>query len=228
MYTTRIFLTLTALLGPLNLWGEAGKIFFMIPLTTISEKQVYIPLIDALAQRGHEIVVASITKSKYTAKNNIREFVPLSYKEFVGDIFSDPFEARRSMGRYTSLAFTDYDFIIKGCERVYENPEFQKVLTEKFDLVFRNFWAGPCFNGPLFKFQAPFIILNTLIPVTEPFELTGARLPASVVPFAFGPARSFRMSFLERLENVLLDIHWTLFCTKSPRRKFHRILETSQ
>ncbi|CAG7730647.1 unnamed protein product [Allacma fusca] len=183
----------------------------MIPLTSISEKQIYIPLIDTLAERGHEVVVASITKSKYKSKN-IREFVPCTYEQFVGDAFADPIESRKQMGRYTSLSLSDFSFITNACEMVYNNPEFQKVLTEKFDLVFRNFFAGPCFNGALYKFQVPFIFLNTMIPFPEMYELTGARLPASFVPFALGPSRSIgKMSLLARLENVLLDIHWALY-----------------
>ncbi|CAG7720843.1 unnamed protein product, partial [Allacma fusca] len=207
----KIILTGALLLGQSIFWGEAAKIFFMIPVTTISEKNVYIPLIDALAERGHEVVVASITKSKYKSKN-IREFVPCRYDQFVGDGFADPIESRKQVGRYTSLALTEYGFITNACEIVYKNPEFQKVITEKFDLVIKNAWCGHCFNGVLYKLQAPFINFNTMIPYNEVNEQTGARIPASFVPFAMGPARSIgKMSLFARLENVLLDIHWTLF-----------------
>jgi glucuronosyltransferase len=207
-----IFLVVLFTLGQLCFRGEAAKIFFMIPLTSISEKQIYKTLIDALAQRGHEVVVASITKSSYKSKN-IREFVPTTYEETFGDEWSDPVESRKAMGRYSSLSLSDYGFVTDACERVFQNPEFQQVLTEKFDLVFRNLFFGSCFNGALYRLQAPFIILSTLIPFTEAYELTGARLPASFIPVPMGPPKSSKkMSFLERLENVLVDFHWTLFC----------------
>ncbi|CAG7682199.1 unnamed protein product [Allacma fusca] len=204
-------IALVLILGQSNVFTEGAKIFFMIPLSSISEKQIYIPLIDTLAERGHEVVVASVTKSKYKSKN-IREFVPCTYEQFVGSIFSDPIEARKQMGRYTSLSLTDHRFITNACEIVYNNREFQQILTEKFDLVIKNSFAGPCFNGAVYRLQAPFISFNTMIPVAEIFEQTGARLPASFVPFALGPSRSTgKMSLLARLENVLLDIHWALY-----------------
>ncbi|CAG7730694.1 unnamed protein product, partial [Allacma fusca] len=207
----KITVTAILILGQSLFSSEAAKIFFMIPLTTLSEKQVYIPLIDTLAERGHEVVVATITKSKYRSKN-IREFAPCTFKALFGDTFVDPIESRKQIGRYTSLALTEFSFVKNACEIVFNNPEFQNVLTEKFDLVIKNAFGGHCLNGAIYRFQAPFINFNTMIPYNEVNEQTGARIPASFIPFAMGPARSTgKMSFFARLENVLLDIHWTLF-----------------
>ena len=37
---------------------EAGKILFYIPLSTKSVKITFTPVLDALAERGHEVTVA--------------------------------------------------------------------------------------------------------------------------------------------------------------------------
>jgi glucuronosyltransferase len=61
---------------------------------------------------------------------------------------------------------------------------------------------------------APYIYFTTMIPFSYAYELTGAALPASFVPFPFGPPRTVRkLSFYDRMENALLDIHFALFST---------------
>ena len=96
-------------------YSEAARIFFMIPLTTASEKNVYVPLIDALAKRGHDVTVATVKKSNYESKN-IKEFVPLpNIDEFLGG-YSNPVDGRHE-GIMMWLTFSPELFETPCCRR---------------------------------------------------------------------------------------------------------------
>ena len=124
--------------------SEAARIFFMIPLTTASEKNVYVPLIDALAKRGHDVTVAAVKKSKYESKN-VKEFVPLpNIEDFLGD-FSSPVEGR-SEGMMVWFTLSPESFEAPSCEKVYDNAEFQRAISENYDLVVVNSYFQYCFT----------------------------------------------------------------------------------
>ncbi|CAG7786008.1 unnamed protein product, partial [Allacma fusca] len=207
----QVLLEISLLLALSNIFTpiQTAKIFFMIPLTTKSEKQPWFPLIDALGKRGHEITVASIVKSNYTSPN-VKEFISTDYESFLGDEFSNPIEVRKNSGRYFSLVM-DYDYAFKACHKVYANPEFQKAINQEYDLIFFNFFFQDCFLGILHKKQTPFIIFSSMLPYHYLWELAGSTLSPSFVPFALGPPRPLgKLSFRDRLENFLLDLHLKL------------------
>ena len=188
--------------------SEAARIFFMIPLTTASEKNVFVPLIDALAKKGHDVTVASVKKSKYESKT-IKEFIPLpNIDEFMGD-FSKPLEGR-SEGIMMWLTFSPELFEAPSCEKVYNDANFKRAINEKYDLVVVNSYFQYCFTPILHKLGAPFVVVSSSAPRNGVAAATGGVLPASFVPNPLIPMTA-DMNFGQRTLNFLFDTYWRLY-----------------
>ena len=180
----------------------------MIPLTTVSEKNGYIPLIDALGKRGHDVTVATIKKANYESKN-IKEFVPLpDLNDFLGS-FSKPLEGRDE-GLKLWLTFSPELFETPCCEKIYNDAEFQRAINGTYDLVVVNSLFQYCFTPILQKLAAPFVILSTWAPRSGTVAATGGVLPASFVPCPLIPMTA-NMNFWQRMFNFAFDTYWRLY-----------------
>lgn len=60
----------------------ASKILFLSPVATKSHKNVFDPLIDALATRGHELTVISPMKTSKVP--SVKEIVPVNLEGVMG------------------------------------------------------------------------------------------------------------------------------------------------
>ena len=105
------------------------------------------------------------------------------------------------------MAFFDITNILLLCDRIYENPEFQDFINQKYDLVIMNGFINNCFDGVIYKIGAPHILITTMAAPTFITEFTGNYLPSSFVPIPFFDF-SDNMSFKDRLLNGL--INWLL------------------
>jgi glucuronosyltransferase len=175
------------------------KILFLFPIASKSHKNVFDPLIMALAARGHELTVVTPFASKDLPKN-IKELIPLPALNIILPQFEDPFEMRKS-GKLTSV-FVNMDGILEGCHKVYQNAEFQEALAQNYDLVIQNGFANNCFDGAAHKVGAPHVIITTFAAPSFITEYTGNQLPSSFVPNPMF-AVTDRMTFLQRLTNWL-------------------------
>lgn len=174
---------------------------------SVSEKNVYVALIDELSKRGHDVTVATIKKSSYES-NNIREFAPLAnIEDFLGE-YSNPLDGRE-MGLLRWFTFPAGPEI-PCCEKIYQNPEFNRTIHEQFDLIVINSFFQYCFDAVIYKQKVPFIMVGTTAARTGTFAFTGDVLPASFVPNPLIPLSS-TMSFWERMLNLLFDSYWRLF-----------------
>ena len=188
--------------------SEAARLFFMIPLTTASEKNVYVPLIDALAKSGHDVTVAAVKKSKYESKN-ITEFVPLpNIDELLGG-FTKPVVAR-SKGIMMWLGFSPELAEAPSCEKVYNDTSFRRAINDTYDLVVVNSYFQGCFTPILTKLGAPFVVVSSSAPRSGTVAATGSVLPASFVPNPLIPMTA-HMNFGQRMFNFLFDTYWRLF-----------------
>ena len=175
------------------------RILFLFPIASKSHRNVFEPLINALAARGHDLTVVTPFRSK-NLPSNIKEVIPISAENILLAQFQDPFELRKS-GRIGTL-IVNMDSVLKGCHKAYENVEFQETIKQEYDLVIINGFVNTCFDGVLHKIGAPHIIITTMAAPSFITEFTGNHLPSSFVPnpfFAVGD----NMNFLQRV------INWT-------------------
>jgi glucuronosyltransferase len=180
---------------------NCANILFLLPIATKSHKNVFDPLIDALANRGHEVTVISPVKTSKLA--NVKEIIPLPLDEVMGSM-KDGFEIRREgrLSFFTSLNTTN---MARVCNHMYENKDVQWIMkNEQFDLIIVNGVMNHCAFGIIGHFKCPHIVLTTLPAPASLAKYFGNYFPLSVVPEPFLPF-SDRMSFSERTLNFLFS-----------------------
>jgi glucuronosyltransferase len=200
----RIHLLLTTLFTQQFAQLHAENILFLLPISSKSHKNVYDPLINALAEKGHNLTIVSSVNSSYKLPS-VHEIVPVTSAEVFAE-FLNPFEARKlsTLGRITQGA----DHWITICHKVYQNEDVQGLLKNgKFDLVIVNGIGNNCFYGMIPSFNAPSMALLTLPASNFNTERLGTHLPPSHVPMSFLDLTE-RMNFKQRTLNTV--IQWLL------------------
>ena len=168
-----------------------------------SHKNVAVPLMLGLADRGHNVTVASSFKTE--EHKNVRDIlVHQNFEYFPG---MNALDMRRK-GPLGMLSMNDTHFI-EYCHATYRNTEFMRLLNESFDLVYMDAFANDCLLGFIHKLGAPFIVISSLPVPGEISMYTGNRLPLSFVPHWLVPF-GHRMTFLERIINVFISTLSTL------------------
>ena len=193
-----VLVTTLCLLAVAN-FANSANILVVTPFGTKSHKNVFEPLLQALGQRGHKVTVIANTKSPNLGAN-VTEYVPMDINEIIGK-FPNGFEQRKK-GLFSS--FFDFNFVLEKCHTVFQDPEFNRLMNGKYDLVIFNAYLNVCFQGYLAKIGAPFAFVTSMAAPNTVTTRLGNWLPPSFVPNPFLPL-SERMTFLERAQNFLLD-----------------------
>ena len=188
-------MALIALLSALEAFS--GKVLVLAPLASQSHRNVMSGLYSGLAERGHEIVVVAAGNPSKPVKN-VKEIIFQENLNFFGNL--SMFELRRG-GPMLWLTI-DFSNLLDYCRKFYENPEVQKLLSEKFDLVMNDVIATQCPHGAIHKIGAPLISVVTAAASNALVRHTGNHLPASFVPDMFSPYTG-EMNFWQRTMNLL-------------------------
>ncbi|XP_021957851.1 UDP-glucuronosyltransferase 2B4 isoform X2 [Folsomia candida] len=179
----------------------ASKILFLSPVATKSHKNVFDPLIDALATRGHELTVISPMKTSKVP--SVKEIVPVNLEGVMGTM-KDAFELRQAgpLSFLTSINFTTIEFT---CNTMYEMEEVKWIMKhEKFDLIILNGMICQCAYGLVAHFKAPYMLVTTMPASAHLASSQGHRFPPSFVPEPYLPL-SQKMTFLERGLNLAVS-----------------------
>lgn len=201
--SSHLILVVITLLIALTNVALCSKILFLSPVATKSHKNVFDPLIDALARRGHELTVISPMKSSKV--DSVKEIVPADLEAVMGTM-KDAFLLREEgpLSFLTSINLTSIDIT---CTIMYEMEEVKWIMAhEKFDLILVNGMISQCAYGLIHHFGAPYIYITTM-PASSPLAkgTTGNNFPSSFVPEPFLPL-SHRMTFLERCLNLGVSV----------------------
>jgi hypothetical protein len=136
---------------------------FLSPISSKSHKNVFDPLIDALASRGHELtVVSSLKSSKHPS---VKEIVPVTTNEMMSAVHNG-FEIRK-LGTLNMLKlFSNTTMMDLVCHKFYQHPDIQPILKrqQSFDLVIMNGLANACVLGIVGHLGVPVIYVTTLPP----------------------------------------------------------------
>ena len=173
------------------------KILFLYSNASPSHKNIAVPIIVGLAERGHNVTVVSSFKTE--AHKNIRDIMPFKNFEYFPGVSA--LEQRRQGIR--AMLMADYGPILGFCEKLHKHQEFLDLLHEQFDLILMDAFTNECALGFVHKMGVPFIYIA---PLPVPHHLTeylGNRLPPSFVP-NFLAHFSHRMSFTQRTLNTLI------------------------
>ncbi|XP_045618502.2 UDP-glycosyltransferase UGT5 isoform X1 [Procambarus clarkii] len=176
--------------------ADAASILFLAPLGTISHKNFFMGIAEALAARNHTVTfVTGYRASK--SQTNIREVkVPMiDMSTLLPNLFT------RSQTSMLSLM----PLLAKNCGDALRSQEFENIQEEKFDLVMISMATTECFYPFINKLKVPYIHMT-------PNSLHGAlsdqagnpHFP-SMVPSYFLD-RIYPLTFTGRMINTLSDL----------------------
>nr|AHX56943.1 UDP-glycosyltransferase 211A2 [Strigamia maritima] len=182
---------------------EAYKILCLLPLASQSHKNLFDPLINELAGRGHEVTVVA----PYKLAQPIANINEIQIENIITSESTQLISNWVKYSNYHPLFTASYykPFTIIGCKAYFENAQVKQLLKsgKQFDVVIVNALLNDCAlaTAPLL---GKYIIMHSptcLIPWNPVF----VPQPPSYVPNIFLPYTS-RMNFFQRVNNVVTNI----------------------
>lgn len=182
-------------------FGE--KILVVAFVSTKSHMLTYRPLIEELAQRGHNVTVLSPLKPSKTMKN-INEILTLDTEKFKQGFITDPFKMKEK--NLNKQPFENIEWFVKVCRETYDLPQVRQFMTESFDLIFLQPMLNECALGLVYRIKAPLVLFS---PVSVPNFLAnrfGNHFPFSFIPNVFSGMPT-EMTFYQRFYNIGFELY---------------------
>lgn len=192
------FLLCVSLLGCSS---EAARILGLFELNIKSHFLMFEALLKGLAAKGHDVVVLS----HFPQENPIPNYTDINIQGSLPEIlntFTLDFAINQ---RCVNLLYFIWNLNVKFCEKVYEHPEVQRLITsdEKFDLVITESFGADCFTAFAHKFRAPHITMTSATAMPWHDDEFGNPNHPAYVPIFFLP-HTDRMNLQQRILNTLV------------------------
>jgi len=189
---------------------EGSNILMVIPMGSVSHKNVFIPMAQEMGQKGHDVNMVSLyesnnfistgkayndivaTQAQRTMKNLTGEF----------DVFKMHRESRNPNKEMFRMMIPN---IVLFCDAFIRDPALTKIWNSKPDLIILPAIMNECGLIFVHKFKVPFIYMTTSGLPSWTSENMGYSENPSYVPNQFMPY-SEKMTFKERLINSIAGV----------------------
>lgn len=204
----RAILCLTLLAAAL---AEGSRVLMVLPLGSASHKNILTPLAERLAQRGHQVTIASLHASAAPANGSALPFTDLVaadawdvVRKVTGGF--DVFRMREASGGKdvnSQVMKKVVRHLPEYCDAFLRDPALQAAWAERPDLVLLPAFMNECGLAFVHKFKAPFIYVTTsgLTPWTA--DLLGNPENPAYVPNQYLPYDT-HMTLWQRTLNTLV------------------------
>lgn len=136
--------------------ANAYNILVVFPFVGKSHILLYMPLINTLASKGHNVTLISY----HSPKNNISNFREI----LLGDVSRQngpEFLSIENLPQFGWIGGVPFlgKYHERACSAGYASKSFQEFLREdnQFDLVLMQFFVSECFMGIVKRYNAPYI-----------------------------------------------------------------------
>lgn len=181
------------------------NILVLFPHPGKSHFDAFLPLVKALATRGHHMTVVS----HFPRKAPLPNYTDISLKNKDG-IYLEFLELedvpRSRMRYYKTLDLLEF-MMYGSCESLQSKEVKQLAESEvQFDLILMEMFVCDCFLGFVHKFQAPLIGLSSCVVLPWHYQYFGLPEDPAYIPSLFLPF-SDEMNLLERSENLIMNLY---------------------
>ncbi|XP_054010164.1 UDP-glycosyltransferase UGT5-like [Hylaeus anthracinus] len=183
----------------LAIFGHNGKSHF----------DVFKPLLESLARRGHDLTVVSHfpRSEKSIAAEPLPNYKDVSLLDGEHNVMINVIDLREMDDTIFKMIKNIYMLSVMArmtCENALKNPELKRIVEsgEKFDLVITESFNTNCFMPVIKKLDAPFVQISTHQLMDWAIDQLGASYEASHKPSIFSGLER-PMNFLQRTWNVL-------------------------
>ncbi|XP_050072881.1 UDP-glycosyltransferase UGT5-like [Anopheles maculipalpis] len=174
------------------------------------------PIVNRLAQVGHNVTVLSVNVDTRAPKNVTYIHLENSYNTLYGNgthARNDILKRSNESPMAATMSF--YQFGLLGCEGATTSKGLQQLLLYpsdfRFDLIIYDFTCGPCLLGLLHKFHYPPLVSVTGFGVPQFTErLIGGHKASCFVPH-FTQLTDNPMPFVQRFSNTLIHLFDALY-----------------
>ncbi|ODM99599.1 UDP-glucuronosyltransferase 1-3 [Orchesella cincta] len=184
-------------------------VLISITVATLSHRTAIWPLVEKLANAGHNITYIFPVDKRIGSHPNIIEFAPSKMVPLIKDFVSD-FDINIKLNdKEMEWLSQAYSRSSEFCEAFYDSPEIQEWLAQPdlhYDLVMLDSLAE-CGYGLVHKFNAKHILF---VPMVVPFLFDGLGVVAetSSLPEIAHHAKPTEMTFMSRVITTLMIIFW--------------------
>lgn len=189
----------------LNHWfvfGQTERILVLAPVCSKSHKISFMPIVEALAEKGHQVTVVT-PFSPENQKPNVKEIV--LQKNALMEIDTDWFEIQKqNILKVLTWTITVFRTTMKdGYDILMSNEEFQEVLRSRdVDLVIVDAILNDFVLPIIDHINVPFIFYCPASGVPWVMDMLNVPQEYASVPVGMGDYGS-QMTFMQRMENFL-------------------------
>lgn len=214
---------------------DSANILGLFPHTVKSHHMVFEPYLRRLAERGHNLTVASFFPLKDPPANFHDISFQGMYELRLESMDLNVFENESILSKIPVLGSVANQILPLQsfgpaastiCERLADFPPLAKALKGDYDLVIVENFMGDCVLGLLYAYgiKAPIVALVSGYRMPWTMERVSAADNPSYVPLVTSSFTS-QMSFSERLENTLASLAMREWYNREILAKERKILE---
>ena len=190
----------------------AARILVLYPVCSRSHKFTTVPLFEELAKRGHQITVFSPFQPTKTIEN-VHEVVLKGVSDFIESSEMNWFEMEKSGAFQIFETMVHMRTMVKiGYEALMSHPEFRDILEKRsvdliiFDALFNEFTYAIADH-----LKVPYIKHDPSSGLPSNLDTMGVYQEYASIPTAFSDISETRMTFFQRLGNMMQSEMFTLF-----------------
>lgn len=190
--------------------NDKYKILALFPHPGISHFAVFKPLLDELANRGHELTVLS----HFPRKDKLPNYRDINLEDTSGTLLNAI--DLKSLDQSNFHSFSQLKMIFgmaeTACGEPLEKQGVKELLNsnEKFDVILIEVFNSDCFLGFVHKFKAPFIGISTHQLISWANHRLENPDNPSYIPNIFS-AHPRSMTFFERVANTVVLLSTQIF-----------------
>ncbi|KAH8329472.1 hypothetical protein KR074_011519 [Drosophila pseudoananassae] len=181
--------------------GGSLKVLGLFPHPGVSHFHFFHPIMEGLAEAGHEVSVVSHFPNKNPVAR-YKDFTLSGVDKLTNSVDLKFFEKRPFYGHFIEF-FLLHEWGKQACNSTLRSDALQQVLKRRpgyYDVIIIEQFNTDCMMGVAHQLQAPVIALSSCVMMPWHFERMGAPMIPSHVPALF-MAQSQNMDFGGRLAN---------------------------